>query len=327
MYMHGMMDDLLLDTIADHCRAGLKTLFQQGYVTGALPVGYRPVEVPGAPPTNRGRPRTIPQVVPEVAGLIDQHFRWILDGMPIKEGWRRWVAAGGPCDKRSNLGYMSYQAYRRMLSNPRYIGVWAFGLKRNKWSEKRDYNRQVDQPESEVAIWRCEELRIVDDATFFAVQELLAAKMAGPRGPHKRKNVQLWDLVTDIFYCANCKVRFYQAGANGKGMRCKRGDLCPCPSAVNRKESVQAVGKSLTELLKRDADLMCRIICDSRDVDAHGDQQLQTQIASLKARIQTLTNKIEDLEELAGQGSGEDRQRARPRPTPLPANGRRCSWS
>jgi DNA invertase Pin-like site-specific DNA recombinase len=161
MYMYGMMDDLLLDTIADHCRAGLRTLFQHGYVTGALPVGYRPVEVPGAPPTNRGRPRTIPQVVPEVATL----------------------------------------------------------------------------------------------------------------------------------------------------MQCKLGDLCPCKSAVNREKSVRAVCRGLIRLIRRDADLVRQIICSAREIDAHGDQQLQSQIASLQAGIQTLTNKIEDLEELAGQGSDEDRQR------------------
>ena len=69
MYLHGMMDEMLLDTIADHCRAGLKTLFQQGFTTGAIPVGYRRAEVPNAPRTNRGLPRTIPQVDPDVAKL------------------------------------------------------------------------------------------------------------------------------------------------------------------------------------------------------------------------------------------------------------------
>ena len=62
--LHGMMDEMLLDTIADHCRAGLKTLFQQGFTTGAIPVGYRRAEVPDAPRTNRGLPRTMPQVDP-----------------------------------------------------------------------------------------------------------------------------------------------------------------------------------------------------------------------------------------------------------------------
>ncbi|MHC4407060.1 MAG: hypothetical protein ACYTG0_46195, partial [Planctomycetota bacterium] len=58
------------------------------------------VKVPG-PPTKRGRPRTAPEVDPEVAARIRQHFQWIRDGMSIREGWRRWLAAGGPCDPRS----------------------------------------------------------------------------------------------------------------------------------------------------------------------------------------------------------------------------------
>ena len=74
-----------------------------------------------------------------MAKLIQQHYEWIRDGMPITEGLRRWRAAEGPCDPRSTTGYMTYQAYRRMLSNRRYTGLWAFGRKRNQWSSKRDY--------------------------------------------------------------------------------------------------------------------------------------------------------------------------------------------
>ena len=44
-YLHGMMDELLLETIADHSRASLKNLFQQGFSIGALTVGYRRVEI------------------------------------------------------------------------------------------------------------------------------------------------------------------------------------------------------------------------------------------------------------------------------------------
>jgi site-specific DNA recombinase len=309
MYLHGMMDDILLDTIGDHCRAGLKTLFLQGYAVGAIPIGYRRVEVPGAPLTNRKLPRTAPQVDPEVANLIRQHYQWICDGMKIREGWRRWVAADGPRDPRSTLGHMSYNSYRRMLSNPRYLGMWAFGRKRNCWSSKRDYNRQVEQPESDVAIYRCEELRIVDDELFHAVQARLAEFKLGPRGPRKQKEVQLWDLTTELFYCDHCKVRFYVAGANGKSMQCKNGDLCPCKSTVRRDEATRAVCKKLAELVENDAALVRQIVGRSQEIDAQGDEHLQSTIASLRARIRTLANKIDDLEELSGQGSEEDRRR------------------
>ena len=38
------MDEMLITAIADHVYSGLKGLFLQGYVTGALPIGYRRVE-------------------------------------------------------------------------------------------------------------------------------------------------------------------------------------------------------------------------------------------------------------------------------------------
>lgn len=306
-YLHGIMDEMLITTIADHVRSGIKNLFIQRFVTGALPVGYRPVEVPGLPPTNRGRPRTMPQVVPEVAVMIRQHLAWIRDGMPIKEGWRRWVRAGGPCDPRSTLRRMTYDAYRRMLSNPRYTGRWAFGRKRNVWSNKRDYTRQVLQPETEVALFQCDELRIVDDELFFGVQQRLAELKRGPRGPKKSKPVHLWDLVTDLFYCAACQVRFYQTGANGRGMMCKRGDLCPCKSSVRRDEAVRAVAAALVEVIQRDDDLIDRVIGGALQIEAAGDEDVLAELDRMEKAIATQDNKIEDLTELAGQGTDGDR--------------------
>ena len=110
-YLHGIMDEMLLGAIADHVRSGLSNLFQMGYVTGALTLGYVGVEVPGAPLTKLGRPRRQPAVCETIAQLIVEHMRFIRDGMPIKEGWRRWIAAGGPCDARSS-GRMTYGSYR-----------------------------------------------------------------------------------------------------------------------------------------------------------------------------------------------------------------------
>ena len=175
-----MMDEMLLDTIADHCRAGLKTLFQQGFTTGAIPVGYRRVEVPGAPLTNRGLPRTMPQVDPEVAKLIKQHYEWIRDGMTIKEGWRRWVAAGGPCDPRSILSTCRTRRTGGCFATRVTWGAGPSGGMKNRWSSKRDYNRQIEQPETEVAIYRCEELRILDDELFLCGAGPVGRVQVGP---------------------------------------------------------------------------------------------------------------------------------------------------
>ncbi len=311
-YLHGIMDEMLLSTIADHVRSGIGDLFRQGYVTGALPVGYRAKVVPGAPLTNRGKPRTVPEVDLPTRVLINQHMEWIRDGMPIREGWRRWVRANGPCDPRSLHGRMSYGAYRRMLGNPRLTGLWAFGRTKNVWSSKRDYTRKVEQPEAEVITIRSEELRIVSDELFFAVQQRLIGLKKGPRGPKRRKRAQLWDLVTDCFYCEHCStpdnpVRFYQAGANGHGMRCKNSALCGALSVVRRREAVLAVCERLRELFIQDSDLVDQVVGGAVRIDAAGDTCVQDEISQLDKQIAALKNKIEDLMEMAGEGSQQDR--------------------
>jgi hypothetical protein len=306
-YLHGIMDEMLVTTIADHVRAAIRTLFLQGYVTGALTVGYRAVEVPAAPPTNRGRPRTMPRTDDDVAALIRQHFEWIRDGMPLKEGWRRWVKAGGPRDPRSTSNHTSYNAYRRMLCNVRYTGLWAFGRKRNRWSSKRDYTVQVEQPDTEVVAVQREELRIVSDVLFFAVQERLAKLKLGPRGPRKSKSLHLWDLVTDVFHCAACQVRFYQSGANGRSMTCKRGDLCPCKSSVRRDEAVRAIAATLTERLGMADDLVEQVIGRARQLDSAGDEPVRADLSRVEKAILALDRKVEDLTDLAGQGTDADR--------------------
>jgi hypothetical protein len=307
------MDEMLLETIGDHVRSGIKSLFLAGYVTGALSVGYRPVEVPGGRPTNRGRPRTMPQIIPEAANLIRQHYEWIRDGMGLKEGWRRWVSAGGPCDPRSTIGHMSYEAYRRMLRNQRYIGLWAFGRKRNVWSSKGDYTRQVLQADTQVAVRRCEELRILPDELFADVQQRLAERKLAQRGPKKAKQLQLWDLTTDLFWCAACNDRFYQTGANGIGMRCKRGDLCPGKSIIRRSEAVRAVCDRLTTLLRQDTELVECIVGRAQEIDASGDDVLAAEAQMLEKKIGLLSTKISDLLDLTGQGTETDRRETKGR--------------
>ena len=67
-------------------------------------------------------------------------------------------------------------------------------------------------------------------------------------------------------------------------MQCKRGDLCPCKSAVRRKEAARAICTKLAELIQRDADLIRQIICRGWEIDAQGDEQLQTRYRAERQR-------------------------------------------
>lgn len=311
--MHGLMDDMLLETIADHVRAGLHHLFEQGYTTGALPVGYRRVEVPGATPTNRGLPRTRPGIDEAAAEMIVRHFEYIRDGMSISMGWQKWQAEGGPCDPRATTKEMSYPAYRRMLSNPRYTGVWAFGRKKNSWSSKRECSHQIEQPESEVRVCRCEELRVVSDELFYEVQARLAGFQRGPRPRRKDKRVELWDLTTGLFYCSACStsenpVRFYQTGGHGAGMQCKNGHRCPALSALPRRKAISLVCDKLGDLLQRDESMIKEIVCQAQADDSNTVDDRNKLICSEEAAIRRLSTRISNLQDMLGEGTDDDRR-------------------
>ena len=310
--VHSLIDEEFLEAVADHVREGLVGLHMRGWTTGALPVGYYPKEVPGAPPTRRKLPRTMPAVDERIAPLIRCAFEQVANGMNITEAWRRYRAADGPTDPRSKKNVMSYTAFRRMLARPAYIGIWQFGRKRNQYYAKTDSIKQLDQPEAEVKVVRTKELRIISDELFLAVQDRLNALKSGPRGPRKSKKPQLWDMVTDVFYCPHCDRRFHTCGAEVAAMHCPNPD-CPKHGMVNRKEAVTAICNCLTRLIARDGQLVQQIIEGSLHVDAKGDEQMRAELDAILKKIQKLTRQISDLYDIAGDGTDEDRAEVKAR--------------
>ena len=191
------------------------------------------------------------------------------------------------------------------------MGLWAFGRKRNSWSSKRDYSRQIEQPETEVRIVRSEELRIITDELFFAVQNKIAERKQGPRGPKTKKDIQLCDLVADCFLCDHCSasgkpVRFYHSSSGQ--MVCKQRSLCGQPTSLHRRKAVRGVCRKLTELLQQDTELIEQTITNAQAIDATSDEPLREELAIVERKIVSSERKISDLTDLAGEGSDDDRE-------------------
>ena len=140
----------------------------------------------------------------------------------------------------------------------------------------------------------------------------------GPRGPRKPKTLQLWDLTTEFFLCESCStpelpVRFYQTGAQGKGMQCKNGDQCSCKSAVRRKDAVEAVCQQLTNLIAQDAELIESIILKSQEIGFSCRSQLGRKLAHARKQLSVLSNRVNDLFEMSGEGTEADRKEVKSR--------------
>ncbi len=305
--MFGIIDDSFTEAVADHVREGLKGRFARGYVIGALPIGYRRKEVPGEK-TNRGTPKAMPEIDPEVASLVRRHFEMVAQGVPLREAWRRWLDAKGPYDHRSSRTCMSLRSFRAMLMNEKYIGTWRHGCFRTKWVARKDGTERVAADPKDIIERRDEALRIVSDEIFFQVQARLQENRRHHRGQHKRSRpLQLHDLVTDVFHCAHCGARFYQVGTNGESMGCPT-PRCPNSGTVLRQRGVALVCRKLQNLLLQDPTYAVEVIQTAQKQAASGDGNLQHQAAEAEQSVAKLSRHIDYLME-AGEGeSDEDRR-------------------
>lgn len=316
VYLYGLMDESLLDTIADHVRSNLKQLFENGYCVGGLTLGYDAVVVEG-PLTKLGKPRKKPALNSDFKKMFNTHVDLHLGGMAIVEGWRLWVRNGGARDPRSKGPRMSYPSYRKMLSNPRYTGLWAFGQKRNVWLSKRECVVQNAQPDEAIILRRIEELRAIDDERFLRLQTKLAKYKLGPRSVKKKSARMLWDYTTEFFVCGGlgCEHHdqpYYQSGGRNPVMVCPSLGACPQHVVIRRDIAVRNICAELAKRLSATEDLVTEIIGAAILKDGD-DSALRAEIDRCERRRQVLTENISGLLDLVGVGTPEDRRETKKR--------------
>jgi hypothetical protein len=83
---------------------------------------------------------------------------------------------------------------------------------------------------------------------------------------------------------------------------CKRKDFCPCRTFLRREPAVRAVCENLNELIQQDSELIEQVIVSAQRLDAETLNASDDQIARLERQIRTLSNKVDDLIELAAKG-------------------------
>lgn len=305
MQVHGMTDEMFLATTADHVLSGMEQAFRQGDVIGALNVGYKGVEILGARLTAKGKPRQKIAIDESVADQIRQHYQRAADGLPLREGWRKWNEEVGLADCRSNLKRMSYHAYRRLLANSRYKGEFSFKRMKNVWRSKKDSVSQVPRPPEEVLTIQFEHLRIVDELLFQQVQQRLNSQKTGPKKRRSGRKVQLWDLVHQYFICPYCNRGFQMWGNHGLGMHCKSDLHCPHPVSLDRQTAVIRVCNELTDMLQQDTEMLTAVISEVQQQDPHEVQKLRERLDDLQRQEATFTRNLRRLTDLIRQVSDD----------------------
>lgn len=182
-FARGFVNELYLDDLADKTHRGLTGKALAGLNAGGRSYGYRAEPITDPARTDEyGRPmiNAVRKVIdPEQAAIVRQIYQWFADGrspawiaaelnrqgIPGPRGkWSRTTIYG---DKRPGVG---------ILSNPLYIGQYAWN--RSRWIKDPDTGKRVrrERPRHEWIVQDLPELRIVDDVLWQRVQRRIAAK-------------------------------------------------------------------------------------------------------------------------------------------------------
>ncbi|MBL9083044.1 MAG: recombinase family protein [Planctomycetales bacterium] len=319
LHLHALMDQFVVRAGVAHIHAAHEGLLEKRIVFGTLSYGYggRPIE--GAF-TKRKLPRREIIIDETTAAVVRQIFRWYVDErLDVIEIIRRLNADPSiPKPPKSQNEEWTRLAVRNILKNTRYRGLWKYGVCESVFLPEADYVRQRQrvEPLKEVQI---DDLRIVDDALWYAAQERLATERSGRRGrPPADGNAARPKLLNGLLVCPDHDDQvLHVGGPRGNAMVCPRCRAVPAAerplfTVLNRALATELIVGRVIELLAGDAALVeqsiavCRAAAESAQrPDPQAAARARQELTRLERAIgltrRTAGESPEDQEQAAGE--------------------------
>ncbi len=313
LQMHAMIDEFSVQMSAEHIRVAHEGLMEAGMVWGTLAYGYCGEAVDGQH-TKRNRPRQRTVINPVETKWVRRVFRWYVnEGLSIGQCIRRLNREKAPLPPKCTTGVWTRQAVRLLLSNPRYRGFWEYGKTQAVYLNRQDYVRQVprDKPLRQIQV---ERLRVVDDATWYQAQALLANEPR--RGGRKAKNgdrKRRPALLNGLLFCKEHDRRMHVGGAHGRYYMCPMCQRLGEPALftlLNRELAVKIVSDKCASLIRQDAALADRVAVCCREHAESTQRPDPSRLSELRVREQKLTRRIQFILDNAGESSEDRREDA-----------------
>jgi hypothetical protein len=296
--VNAVVDEAGSSMYSAHVRAAHQGLFRRTMVCGTIPLGYTGEEIPGEY-TRQKRPRRRIIIDPETAPWIERIFLWFVENGKSLDQIARDLNAdpAAPAPAKSLTGMWTHTLVRRHLVKACYRGYWTYGVAETKWSNKRDYARQVARPEP-LCSTQNEDLRIVSDELWYRAQELLAKEKAKsgrrPRDGDRRSRPQV---LRGLLVCPEHGRPLVVGGPHGRNLYCLtcrviHADDRPLFSHLNRLLAVRLTCKTLAELVRADEELVAAIIHECQREAEAAQKPDSASMNRLKAQAQRLHDKI-----------------------------------
>jgi DNA invertase Pin-like site-specific DNA recombinase len=267
-HVKGLVNNISIKDHAKRVHRGLagRALDVDG-ATGDHPFGYStewadPLE--GAKYTGTGpKPKRKVVINEEEAAVVRDIYRmFVVEELSLNEIARRLNDRKAPLGVRSSskTGWSAGRV-RSVLQNPKYHGVWPWGVSRSV--TYKGHRRKEKAEKQDVVITMRPHLSIITEET---------AKLAGKRfqrfkeivgpnaGKSKRKKLGLYareypfNLLSGLLFCGECNTRLHRgAGGAGGYYRCPtnfRKGLCGSKSVANKAAAERAVISFLEKKLE-----------------------------------------------------------------------------
>ena len=294
LQVYGIVDEMQATMYRENIRAAHEGLLLGRKVFGTIAFGYAGQEIEGEYLRN-GKPRRRIVTQPDVAAWVLKVFRWYVnDRLPRAEIIRRLNMAGAPLPPRAMTGRWTDLAVRTLLKNTRYRGLWKYGETESVWLDKQDYCRQfkLDEPRKSVQI---EDLRIVDDATWYKAQELAAnCKHNAGRKPKDAEGQCRPRVLNGILTCAHHRRSLISGGGYNRTWLCPicRDTDKQLFTYLDRRLATEMVCRKIAELIEADGDLVARAIAACKDACDRLQRPDGKELEQLRGQAKAITKRI-----------------------------------
>src|SRR5262249_27660829 len=161
---------------------------------GDHPFGYESYHLDpgGAAASRRGpKPKKGLRISEPEALWVRRVFAWFVGGMAIAEIARELTRLGVDKGRKATTPGWHHQQVRRMLANPKYIGLWPWGATKTLRSSEGKI-KQVPVPVGQQIVRERPELRIIDQRTWVGAQQRLRDRedLYGQTPDHKHRGAR-----------------------------------------------------------------------------------------------------------------------------------------
>lgn len=262
--MHAMVDQFVIAVHSSNVRTGHEGAFEKRHVFGTISYGFFGEVIPGEF-TPKGKPRRRLRVNPETAPIVQRIYDLFVNKHIGLNEIARLLnddpSVPVPSLCRSEM--WTDDVIKRLLKNPRYRGLWQYGMTESRFLVEEDYVRQVPRLEP-LKQAQIEELRIVSDALWYEAQRRLSQNghgYAGRKANDDNQEIRPRTL-NGLLYCVEHDRPLVVSGANGRMMVCP---VCQCHPAAKRPLVSWLNRKAALDLICKE--LACRIPADAGFVE------------------------------------------------------------